>query len=32
MITKGHDFENVTLVGVLSVDQMLFNDDYKMKG
>lgn len=29
MIAKGLNFENVTLVGVLSVDQMLFNDDYK---
>lgn len=29
MIAKGLDFPNVTLVGVLSVDQMLFNDDYK---
>ena len=29
MVAKGLNFENVTLVGVLSVDQMLFNDDYK---
>lgn len=29
MVAKGLDFPNVTLVGVLSVDQMLFNDDYK---
>ena len=29
MVAKGLDFPNVTLVGVLSVDQMLCNDDYK---
>lgn len=29
MVAKGLNFENVTLVGVLSIDQMLFNDDYK---
>lgn len=29
MVAKGLDFPNVTLVGVLSVDLMLFNDDYK---
>lgn len=29
MVAKGLDFPNVTLVGVLCVDQMLFNDDYK---
>ncbi len=29
MITKGLDFENVTLVGVLSADQALFNENYK---
>lgn len=29
MIAKGLNFPNVTLVGVLSVDLMLFNDDYK---
>ena len=29
MVAKGLNFENVTLVGVLSVDQMLYNDDYK---
>lgn len=28
MVAKGLDFENVTLVGVLSADQELFNDDY----
>ena len=28
MVAKGLDFENVTLVGVLSADQQLFNDDY----
>lgn len=29
MVAKGLDFPNVTLVGVLSVDQMLYNDDFK---
>ena len=29
VVAKGLDFPNVTLVGVLSVDQMLYNDDYK---
>ncbi len=29
MVAKGLNFPNVTLVGVLSVDQMLYNDDYK---
>lgn len=29
MVAKGLDFPRVTLVGVLSVDQMLYNDDYK---
>ena len=29
MVAKGLDFENVTLVGVLSADQSLFTDDYK---
>lgn len=29
MVAKGLDFPNVTLVGVISVDQQLFNDDYK---
>lgn len=29
MVAKGLDFENVTLVGVLSADNELFNDDYK---
>ncbi len=28
MVTKGLDFENVTLVGVLSADQMLYSSDY----
>lgn len=28
MVAKGLDFENVTLVGVLSADQQLYNDDY----
>lgn len=29
MVAKGLDFPNVTLVGVVSVDQQLYNDDYK---
>ena len=29
MVAKGLDFENVTLVGVLSADSELFNDDYR---
>jgi primosomal protein N' (replication factor Y) len=29
MVTKGLDFENVTLVGVLSADQMLYVNDYR---
>ena len=29
MITKGLDFENVTLVGVLSADQAIYNDGFK---
>lgn len=29
MVAKGLDFENVTLVGVLSTDQSLFNDDFR---
>ena len=29
MVAKGLDFENVTLVGVVSVDQQLHNDDYR---
>ena len=29
MVAKGLDFENVTLVGVLSADRELYNDDYK---
>ncbi len=28
MISKGHDFANVTLVGILGVDSMLAMDDY----
>lgn len=28
MVAKGLDFPNVTLVGVISVDQQLYNDDY----
>ncbi len=29
MIVKGHDFKNVTLVGVLAADMSLFASDYK---
>ncbi len=29
MVTKGHDFPSVTLVGVLSADQSLYVDDYR---
>lgn len=29
MVAKGLDFENVTLVGVLSIDQQLYHDDYR---
>ena len=29
MVAKGLDFENVTLVGVVSADQSLYNDDYR---
>ena len=29
MIAKGHDFHNVTLVGVLSADQILSQSDYR---
>jgi len=29
MVAKGLDFENVTLVGVVSADQMLYNDDFR---
>ena len=29
MVTKGHDFPFVTLVGMLSADQSLFVDDYR---
>ncbi|MBR3848199.1 MAG: primosomal protein N', partial [Oscillospiraceae bacterium] len=29
MITKGLDFENVTLVGVISADQAIFNESYR---
>lgn len=29
MVAKGIDFENVTLVGVISADQELYNDDYR---
>ena len=28
MVAKGLNFENVTLVGVLSADQSLFSDDF----
>lgn len=29
MLTKGHDFPNLTLVGILDVDQALFSMDYR---
>ena len=29
MIAKGHDFENVTLVGVLAADSSLYVPDYR---
>lgn len=29
MVAKGIDFENVTLVGVISADQELYSDDYR---
>ncbi len=29
MVTKGHDFPNVTLVGLLSAEQSLYVDDYR---
>ncbi len=29
MVTKGHDFPNVTLVGVISADSSLYLNDYK---
>ncbi|NLA87464.1 MAG: primosomal protein N' [Clostridiales bacterium] len=29
MVTKGLDFDNVTLVGVISADQMLYINDYR---
>ena len=29
MVTKGHNFKNVTLVGILFADQGLFLDDYR---
>lgn len=29
MVAKGLNFENVTLVGVVSADQSLYNDDYR---
>ncbi len=29
MLTKGHDFPNLTLVGILDVDQSLFSMDYR---
>ena len=29
MVAKGLDFENVTLVGVLSADQILYSDDFR---
>lgn len=29
MVAKGHDFPNVTLVGILAADSMLFTGDYR---
>ncbi|MCX7772987.1 MAG: primosomal protein N' [Clostridia bacterium] len=29
MVAKGHDFPNVTLVGILAADASLFNSDYR---
>ncbi|NMA65195.1 MAG: primosomal protein N' [Clostridiaceae bacterium] len=29
MVAKGHDFPNVTLVGILAADSYLFNSDYR---
>ena len=29
MVTKGLDFENVTLIGVISADQSLYSNDYR---
>ena len=29
MIVKGHDFPNVTLVGILAADLSLYSDDYR---
>ena len=29
MVTKGHDFPDVTLVGILNADALLFCDDYR---
>lgn len=29
MVTKGHDFKDVTLVGILSADMSLHSDDYR---
>ena len=29
MLTKGHDFPNVTLVGIIDADQGLFGSDFR---
>ncbi len=29
MLAKGHDFPNVTLVGIIDIDSSLFSDDYR---
>lgn len=29
MLAKGHDFPDVTLVGILDVDSSLFSDDFR---
>lgn len=30
MLAKGHDFPDVTLVGILDVDSSLFSDDFAL--
>ncbi len=31
MLSKGHDFPNVTLVGILDIDSGLYSDDYRSR-
>ena len=31
MIVKGHDFPNVTLMGVLAADMSLYSSDYRLE-